>query len=146
MSSHMLSSDGFDYNEDAEMEEDEGQDAEDDVLNDELFRRIMASARQKQQHNFRLSYQLEVGSSADPDMEDISRWEYELQVSPEKTLPDLAQDVPEEFDDEVLAQYAEGFTRGELEEAVDEHFDLSDWGGIDDASLVVGLEDQEMQM
>ena len=39
----------------------------------------MASARHKQQHNFRLSYQLEVGSSVDPDIEDISRWEHELQ-------------------------------------------------------------------
>lgn len=39
----------------------------------------MASARHKQQHKFRLSYQLEVGSSIDPDMEDISRWEHELQ-------------------------------------------------------------------
>ena len=39
----------------------------------------MASAKHKQQHNFRLSYQLEVGSSFDPDMEDISRWEHELQ-------------------------------------------------------------------
>ena len=47
----------------------------------QLFRRIMASARHKQQHNFRLSYQLEVGSSVDPDMEDISGWEHELQGS-----------------------------------------------------------------
>ncbi|KAF9652293.1 hypothetical protein BDM02DRAFT_3109284 [Thelephora ganbajun] len=39
----------------------------------------MASARHKQQHNFRLSYQLEVGSSIDPDMEDIFHWERELQ-------------------------------------------------------------------
>ena len=99
-SSSALSSDGFDFDDDAKMEERENQDAEDDVLNDEvwklfpffsftgvhrrralvqLFRRIMASARHKQQHNFRLSYQLEVGSSVDPDMEDISRWENELQ-------------------------------------------------------------------
>lgn len=97
-SSSALSSDGFDFDDDAEMEESENQD--DDVLNDEvcanrlsvlvhllrrnllpiqLFRRIMASARHKQQHNFHLSYQLEVGSSIDPDMEDISRWERELQ-------------------------------------------------------------------
>ena len=92
----MLSSDGPDYDDDAEMEEDESQDAEDDVLNDEvcvglvfksswaypivqLFRRIMASAKHKQHHSFRLSYQLEVGSSVDPDMEDISCWESELQ-------------------------------------------------------------------
>ena len=98
MSSNMLSSDGFEYDDDAEMEEDENGDAEDDVLDDEvcagpvvflrsslglsqtkLFRRIMASAKHKQQHNFRLSYQLEVGSSVDPDMEDISHWEQELE-------------------------------------------------------------------
>ena len=97
-SSSALSSDGFDFDDDAEMEENEDQDPEDDVLNDEvcttlafpspssdmltppqLFRRIMTSARHKQQHNFRLSYQLEVGSSVDPDMEDVSRWEHELQ-------------------------------------------------------------------
>jgi len=99
-SSSALSSDGFDFDDDAEMEESENQDADDAVLNDEvcakrlsvlvhlsrrnllpiqLFRRIMASARHKQQHNFHLSYQLEVGSSIDPDMEDISRWERELQ-------------------------------------------------------------------
>lgn len=96
MSSNMLSSDGFDYDDDAEMEENEDQDGEDDVLDDEvcvravvrfllglsqvqLFRRIMASARKKQQHNFLLSYQLEVGSSVDPDMEDVSCWEHELE-------------------------------------------------------------------
>ena len=45
----------------------------------QLFRRIMTSARKKQNHNFCLSYQLEVGSSVDPDMEDISGWEDELQ-------------------------------------------------------------------
>lgn len=93
----MLSSDGFEYDDDAEMEENGSQDAEGDVLDDEvrvrlvhldfpwaypmsqLFRRIMASARHKQHHNFCLSYQLEVGSSVDPDMEDISRWEHELE-------------------------------------------------------------------
>lgn len=40
MSSNMLSSDGFDYDDDAEMEESESQDAEDDVLNDEVCLRL----------------------------------------------------------------------------------------------------------
>jgi len=75
------------------MEESEDQDAEEDVLNDELFRRIMASTRHKQQHNFRLSYQLEVGASVDPDMEDISRWERELQ-GPTPAAPFVVKHLP----------------------------------------------------
>lgn len=45
-----------------------------------------------------------------------------------------------------MAQYAEEFTKGELDEAVDEYFDLSDWDGIDDAAFAAALGDQEMQM
>lgn len=37
-SSNALSSDGFDFDDDAEMEESENQNAEDDVLNDEVCR------------------------------------------------------------------------------------------------------------
>jgi len=42
-SSSALSSDGFDFDDDAEMEESENQDEEDDVLNDEVCRRIVSS-------------------------------------------------------------------------------------------------------
>jgi hypothetical protein len=45
-----------------------------------------------------------------------------------------------------LAQYAEEFTKGELEEAVDDYFHFSDWDGIDDAAIAAALENQEMQM
>ena len=67
-------------------------------------------------------------------------------VSPRKNLIGLPQDLPEDFDDEELAQYADELTKGELDEAVDEYFDLSDWDGIDDASFAAALGDQEMQM
>jgi hypothetical protein len=43
-SSCALSSDGFDYDDDAEMEETESQDAEDDVLNDEVCETLAVSA------------------------------------------------------------------------------------------------------
>ena len=43
-----------------------------------LFRRIMASAKRKERHRYRVSYQLDVGSSLDPDMEDVEEWEREL--------------------------------------------------------------------
>ena len=42
-SSCALSSDGFDFDDDAEMEESESQDAEDDVLNDEVRMRVVFS-------------------------------------------------------------------------------------------------------
>lgn len=67
-------------------------------------------------------------------------------VSPRTNPTNLPQDLPEEFDDEELAQYAEEFTKGELDDAADEYFDLNDWDGIDDAAFAAALEDQEMQM
>ena len=44
MSSNMLSSDGFECDDDAEMEEMEDRDGEDDVLNDEVGVRRLASS------------------------------------------------------------------------------------------------------
>jgi hypothetical protein len=41
----------------------------------QLFHRIIASASQKNRYSYRLSFQNEVGSSIDPDMEDIATWE-----------------------------------------------------------------------
>ena len=45
----------------------------------QLFRRIIASASQKHRYSYRLSFQNEVGSSIDPDLEDIAAWERSLQ-------------------------------------------------------------------
>jgi hypothetical protein len=84
--------------EDVDMDSDEEND-EDAALNDEvchgssgfilyrasdteifqLFRRIIASASQKHRCSYRLSFQNEVGSSIDPDLEDIASWERSLQ-------------------------------------------------------------------
>ena len=38
----------------------------------------MESSFRKSQHSYRVSYALEVGSSFDPDMEDVGKWEEEL--------------------------------------------------------------------
>jgi len=62
---------------DAEMDS-EGEEEDEDVMQDELFRRIMVNTSRKQKHSYRLSYAYEVGSSIDPDMEDVGRWEDEL--------------------------------------------------------------------
>lgn len=64
-----------------EMDCDE-EETEDDIMQDELFRRIMQSANHRTKHAYRLSYSLEVGSSFDPDLEDVSTWESELKTNP----------------------------------------------------------------
>ena len=38
----------------------------------------MANATRKECHSYNLSYAQEVGSSIDPDMEDVASWEQEL--------------------------------------------------------------------
>lgn len=38
----------------------------------------MANATRKEHHSYRLSYAQEVGSSFDPDLEDVAAWEQEL--------------------------------------------------------------------
>ncbi|KAH8993595.1 hypothetical protein EDB86DRAFT_1338044 [Lactarius hatsudake] len=103
-----LSSDG----EDVDMDSDE-EDDEDTALNDELFRRIIASASQKHRYSYRLSFQNEVGSSIDPDMEDIAAWERSLQGdgSPVVYEPDLP---PSEFDEEEIAERAAEAEEAEL--------------------------------
>ena len=44
----------------------------------QLFQRIVESSFRKSQHSYRVSYALEVGSSFDPDLEDMAKWEEEL--------------------------------------------------------------------
>ena len=38
----------------------------------------MANATRKERHAYRVSYAQEVGSSIDPDIEDVGTWEQEL--------------------------------------------------------------------
>ena len=42
----------------------------------------MDNAKRKKRHVYRLSYAYEVGSSFDPDMEDVGQWENELHGAP----------------------------------------------------------------
>ncbi|KAN0136836.1 hypothetical protein V8E53_005277 [Lactarius tabidus] len=96
--------------EDVDMDSDE-EDNEDTALNDELFRRIIASASQKHRYSYRLSFQNEVGSSIDPDLEDIAAWERSLQDPPVVYESDLP---PSEFDEEEIAERAAQAEEAEL--------------------------------
>ncbi|KAI6145747.1 hypothetical protein EDD17DRAFT_129031 [Pisolithus thermaeus] len=70
---------GFCFDDEMDCDEEE---TDEDVMQDELFRRIVQSANHHSRHTYRLSYSLEVGSSFDPDLEDVSAWESELRTEP----------------------------------------------------------------
>ncbi|KAL4259621.1 hypothetical protein AB1N83_008218 [Pleurotus pulmonarius] len=98
------SSDGMAGSDDTVMDEDEGEGEDDeDILQDELFRRIMNNAARKFQHSYRVSYAQDVGSSFDPDMEDIAAWEQELH----EQLLDFPALSPNDLLDEEISAYAE---------------------------------------
>jgi hypothetical protein len=158
-----LSSDGEDMSMDSDDENDE-----DTVLNDEvrvitilckayylnrlpfqLFRRIIASTSHKHQYSYRLSFQNEVGSSLDPDMEETAEWERILRgtgnrdcLGPPLQLTYIADDVPlmadeldlppSDFDEEDLAELAAQAEEAELwaHLEADEHTSFSDIEGI----------------
>ncbi|KAH9835239.1 uncharacterized protein C8Q71DRAFT_908407 [Rhodofomes roseus] len=82
--------------EDEMMEDDED---EEEMINDELFHRLVASGKRKEQHAYRLSYQVDVGSSFDPVLEETAEWEHET-VDPQHSSN------PYDLEEEELAAYA----------------------------------------
>ncbi|CCM04744.1 uncharacterized protein FIBRA_06934 [Fibroporia radiculosa] len=129
------SSDGDDEVMDNEEEDDE------EFINDELFRRLISSGKRKQQHEYRLSYAFEVGSSFDPDMEDMDEWERHIQ--PFARFPAVAHEpistIPEDLDEEELAAYAEEYDLHLEDLCPEDVFSLSD---VDD----ITLPDEDMQL
>ncbi|KAH9942822.1 hypothetical protein B0H21DRAFT_749561 [Amylocystis lapponica] len=106
------------------MDEDEDDES---FINDELFRRIVSSTKRKRQHNYRLSYSHDVGSSFDPDMEDVDEWEMDLRAPRTRTL----NTMPGDLDEEELAAYAEEYDL-HLEDLGDELWSLSDLDAVSD--------------
>ncbi|KAF8882517.1 hypothetical protein CPB84DRAFT_1750888 [Gymnopilus junonius] len=99
------------------MDDDEEEDDE-DIMQDELFRRIMANTNRKQKHAYNISYAIEVGSSFDPDLEDVSTWERELvdaeaHATASNTAMQPEEDIltPDELDEQELQEYAEEYAR-----------------------------------
>ncbi|TDL24514.1 hypothetical protein BD410DRAFT_786025 [Rickenella mellea] len=131
------SSDGFDIDMDLECEPDD--DADD--MDDELLRRIIANERRKDEHALRLSYELDVGSSIDPSMEEAATWEAELKAANASQPPkNLGGDIDQanlppsdlDIDDEELAawyeEYLQEAQQGEqiVEERPQQHDPLND--------------------
>ncbi|KAE9403561.1 hypothetical protein BT96DRAFT_1016950 [Gymnopus androsaceus JB14] len=111
------SSDGFDEVMDDDMEE-----TDDDIMQSDLYHRLMLNQAHQQRHAFRRSYYADVGSSFDPDMEDVTVWEQELtafetaqlgrSTSPDSmmetaAISDITEITPEELEHAELEAYAE---------------------------------------
>ncbi|KAI0777760.1 hypothetical protein BD413DRAFT_519350 [Trametes elegans] len=118
--SRHMSSDGSSDGVDEMMDEDD--EDEDSMLNDELFRRIVDSAKRKERHAYRVSYACDVGSSFDPDMEDPGSWESELQNSAA-----VGSVTPDDLLDEELEAYAAEADLNLDDLPIDEIFAFSDY-------------------
>ncbi|KAG2140695.1 hypothetical protein DEU56DRAFT_798284 [Suillus clintonianus] len=116
---------------DSEMDCDEDED-EEFVMQDELFRRIIANAAHKKTHEYRLSYSYDVGSSFDPDMEDVNRWESELQEMPPDSYSVTPEDLEQEEIEAYAAEYANFQELSDLGASID---DFSAWSDIEDTPL-----------
>ncbi|PBK83132.1 hypothetical protein ARMGADRAFT_1170667 [Armillaria gallica] len=87
--------------------DDDKEEAEDEVLKDEFFQRIVAHINRRTQHAHKLSYANEVGSSLDLDVEDLGAWEDELHESESQALPRQEELTPEECEIMELQAYAD---------------------------------------
>jgi hypothetical protein len=108
----------------------------------------MDNTSRKRKHSYRLSYACEVGSSLDPDMEDIGQWEDELRgkrfvmrpFSPASKHgpifftgePPNTNTTPHDRDDDELQAYAEEYAALlDFEDVNGGEWSLSDFEDID---------------
>lgn len=71
------SSDGFD-----QVMNDDTEETDDDIMESELYHRLMLNQAHQQRQALRRSYYAQVGSSFDPDTEDVTAWEQEVNGKP----------------------------------------------------------------
>lgn len=110
----------------------------------------MQKDKRKRLYNYRLSYEYDVGSSFDPDMEDISTWEAELrQDAPSSTPTAVPSSTPtvtdveppddiEAVDDDELAALYDQYVEAQSKDLPDELDGVTEdllnemFSGIDD--------------
>ncbi|KAG7453060.1 uncharacterized protein BT62DRAFT_925600 [Guyanagaster necrorhizus] len=128
---HVGSGDVFD-----DAMDDDKEETEDEVLKDMFFKRIVEHANRRTQHAYKLSYANEVGSSLDPDMEDLGAWEAELHESELQSSPRREETTPEEREIAELQAYADECERqaalADFEDIPEAFWDDSD---LDEAEL-----------
>lgn len=111
----------------------------------------MSSTKRKRLHQFRVSYAQDVGSSFDPDLDNITEWENDLRGSypllwvyvtygtdvsclhsAEEPEPSL---VPDDLEAEELAAYAQEYELGLDDLSYDEIFGVSDLEDADEEAV-----------
>ncbi|CAK5281356.1 unnamed protein product [Mycena citricolor] len=116
---------------DVDMEREMQSDEEDDVTNDQFFKRIMVNTENKIKHAYAYSYDREVGSF-DPALEAPEEWESELADHLDPSEAASAEEEAE--DDEALAAYiAEQEAIADFADIPAD--DLFNWSDIDDDLL-----------
>ncbi|KAK0210212.1 hypothetical protein DFS33DRAFT_269231 [Desarmillaria ectypa] len=116
--------------------DDDKEETDDEVLKDEFFKRIVEHANRRTRHAYKLSYADEVGSSLDPDLEDLGAWEAELQEAEPQSSPRREELTPEEREIAELQAYADECERqaalADFEDIPEEFWNDSD---IDEAKV-----------
>ncbi|KAG8959146.1 hypothetical protein FRC00_001901 [Tulasnella sp. 408] len=89
---------------DVEMSSD-GEDEDDnkDEVDDSLYQRLMADQKRRERHNQMYLFERQVGSSFDPDAEDLAEWEEDER--PQEEIPDDLEDYFDEDDEQLLSAY-----------------------------------------
>jgi len=141
------SSDGFD-----DIMDDDTEETFDDIMQGDLYHRLMMNQAHQQRHAFLHSYYADVGSSFDPDMEDAAAWEQELdapesshlkpatsqysmmEISQTAATSNTAEMTPEELEQAELEAYAEECER-QAALADFENIPLDELFALDDAEL-----------
>ncbi|TFK65506.1 hypothetical protein BDN72DRAFT_962472 [Pluteus cervinus] len=138
-------------------------DEEDDMLEDELFRRIMVQADKRAKNAYDISFSREFGSSFDPSLEEADTWEADINGTPprpsprlglrkERSIEEEAAEIdftPVDLDDEELEVYAEECAR---QAALRDFEDLPEevlfgpWSDFEDDSAAASKGPEEMDM
>ncbi|KAG8983353.1 hypothetical protein FRB90_006097 [Tulasnella sp. 427] len=89
---------------DVEMsEDDEDEDENRDEADDSLYQRLMADQRRRERHTQMFLFERQVGSSFDPDIEDLAEWEDNDELP--EAVPEDLEDYFDDDDDQLLSAY-----------------------------------------
>ncbi|KAG8955386.1 hypothetical protein FRC04_008737 [Tulasnella sp. 424] len=89
---------------DVEMSSDgDDEDETKDEVDDSLYLRLMADQKRREQHTQMYLFERQVGSSFDPDIEDLAEWEEGDE--PQEEAPDDLEGYFDEDDDQLLSAY-----------------------------------------
>ncbi|THV02497.1 hypothetical protein K435DRAFT_836363 [Dendrothele bispora CBS 962.96] len=90
------------------------EETDEQLMSDELYRRVMTNSNRQDLRKLVRSYYQECGSSFDPDLEDPTTWERELEApetNQEDAVSENLEPTPEECEEAELEAYAEEYEK-----------------------------------